>query len=85
MKRVILTEEERMEVLIEAHAGHFGARRMQEKIRKIQHGCPSSDGRSEHTWSLLKWMLSSEHPQESSPTYSHLTHQSATLLDRVDV
>ncbi|KAJ8335463.1 hypothetical protein SKAU_G00388050 [Synaphobranchus kaupii] len=32
MKRVILTEEERMEVLTEAHAGHFGARRMQEKI-----------------------------------------------------
>ncbi|KAJ8337364.1 hypothetical protein SKAU_G00385840 [Synaphobranchus kaupii] len=33
MKRVILTEEERMEVLTEAHASHFGARRMQEKIR----------------------------------------------------
>ncbi|KAJ8369451.1 hypothetical protein SKAU_G00094790 [Synaphobranchus kaupii] len=31
-RRVILTEEEKVAVLTEVHAGHFGPRRMQEKI-----------------------------------------------------
>ncbi|KAJ8333598.1 hypothetical protein SKAU_G00416060 [Synaphobranchus kaupii] len=31
-RRIILTEEEKVAVLTEVHAGHFGPRRMQEKI-----------------------------------------------------
>ncbi|KAJ8257390.1 hypothetical protein GJAV_G00185100 [Gymnothorax javanicus] len=31
-RKVILTEEEKVAVLTKAHAGHFGPRRMQEKI-----------------------------------------------------
>ena len=32
--RVILTEKEKDEVLTEVHAGHFGAKRMQDKINQ---------------------------------------------------
>jgi len=32
MRRVILTEKEKDEVLTEVHVGHFGAKRMQDKI-----------------------------------------------------
>lgn len=34
LRRVIESEEEKKEVLTEAHAGHFGARRMQVKINQ---------------------------------------------------
>ena len=34
MRRVILTEKEKDEVLREVHAGYFGAKRMQDKINQ---------------------------------------------------
>ncbi|CAL8310639.1 unnamed protein product [Gadus morhua 'NCC'] len=33
-RRVILTEKEKDEVLTEVHAGHFGSKRMQDKISR---------------------------------------------------
>ncbi|CAL8349647.1 unnamed protein product [Boreogadus saida] len=34
MRRVILTEKEKVEVLTEVHAGHFGIKRMLDKINQ---------------------------------------------------
>ena len=34
MRRVILTEKEKDEVLTKVHAGHFGSKRMQDKISR---------------------------------------------------